>query len=102
MALAWQCMATKAATIQNLPGHVVDGTQPGGITGTAVVDRETIVYASEATVPNVVFTAHDAPNNPGVGCVITDMDDLTEANESKGASAMTAELGGGAARMHLC
>ena len=80
--------------------HVVDGTQPGGINmGTAVVDWETIVYASE-DVPNVVFTAHDAPNNPGVGCVITDMDDLTEANESKGASAMTAVLGGGAARMH--
>ena len=51
--------------------HVVDGTQPGGINmGTAVVDWETIVYASE-DVPNVVFTAHDAPNNPGVGCVIT-------------------------------
>lgn len=63
------------------------------------MDWETIVYASE-DVPNVVFTAHDAPNNPGVGCVITDMDDLTEANESKGASAMTAVLCGGAARMH--
>ncbi len=81
--------------------HVVDGTQPGGINmGTAVVDWETIIYASE-DVPEVIYTAHDAPNNPGVGCVITDMDELTEENQSKGAAAMNAVLGGGDSRSRM-
>lgn len=80
--------------------HVVDGTQPGAVNmGTAIVDWETIVYASKE-IEKVAFTAHDAPNNPGVGCVITDVDDLEEENEGKGSAALNACLGGGAARMH--
>lgn len=82
--------------------HVVDGTQPGAVNmGTAIVDWETIVYAAE-DVDAVRFTAHDAPNNPGVGCVITDVDELEGVNEGKGSKALTSALGGGAARMKSC
>ena len=57
---------------------VVDGTQPGAVNmGTAVVDKETILLADE-TIENVLFTAYDAPNNPGVGCVITDLEAADE------------------------
>ena len=57
---------------------VVDGTQPGAINmGVAVVDKETVLLADE-TIENVLFTAYDAPNNPGVGCVITDLEAADE------------------------
>lgn len=79
--------------------HVVDGTQPAAINmGTAICDWETIVYAGEE-VQKLVFTAHDAPNNPGMGCVITDVDELEEENTSKGAARMMGCLGGGPARL---
>lgn len=81
--------------------HVVDGTQPGAVNmGTAIVDWETIVYASE-DVENVSYSAHDAPNNPGVGCVITDVDELEDVNEGKGASRIKGCMGAGPARMHV-
>lgn len=58
---------------------VVDGTQPGAINmGAAVVDKESILLADE-TVANVRFVAYDAPNNPGVGCVITDLEAADES-----------------------
>lgn len=58
--------------------HVVDGTQPAAINmGTAVVDWESIGLASE-DIEAVRFQAHDAPNNTGAGCIITDLDDVAD------------------------
>lgn len=62
---------------------VVDGTQPGAINmGAAIVDKESILLA-DATIENVRFVAHDAPNNPGVGCVITDLDAADENSNAQ-------------------
>lgn len=67
---------------------VVDGTQPGAVNmGVAIVDKETILYAGEE-IDNVVFVASDAPNHPGMGCVIEDVDvaDERSASEKAGVS----------------
>ena len=54
--------------------HVVDGAQPGAVNmGVALIDHEGMITADE-TIEKLVFSAYDAPNNPGVGCVITDLD----------------------------
>ncbi len=69
---------------------VVDGTQPGAINmGAAIIDKETILLA-DTTIENVRFVAHDAPNNPGVGCVITD---LEAADESAGTKPEDGKIG---------
>ena len=76
---------------------VVDGTQPAVINmGSAVVDWETIVLGDE-NIAEPIFVAHDAPNNPGVGCVITDLDDMI-ANENDH-TAINAVLGGNSSIM---
>ena len=76
---------------------VVDGTQPAVINmGTAVVDWETIILGDE-NIAEPIFVAHDAPNNPGVGCVITDLDDMI-ANENDH-TAINAVLGGNSSIM---
>ena len=68
--------------------YVVDGTQPGAVNmGVAVVDKETILLA-DASIENVLFTAHDAPNNPGVGCVITDLEAADENAGTAGKSGL--------------
>ena len=61
--------------------YVVDGTQPGAVNmGVAIIDWEGIVSADE-NIEKVIFAAHDAPNNPGVGCIITDVGDVAEETE---------------------
>ncbi|MEE0435693.1 MAG: alkaline phosphatase family protein [Peptococcaceae bacterium] len=61
--------------------YVVDGTQPGAVNmGVAIIDWEGIVSADE-NVEKVIFAAHDAPNNPGAGCIITDVGDVAEEDE---------------------
>ncbi len=63
--------------------HVVDGTQPGAVNmGIAIADHEAIVNAN-VDVQKVVFAAHNATNNPGVGCVITDLDVEEDKTEQK-------------------
>ena len=47
-----------------------------------LVDWEGIVSADE-NVEKLIFAAHDAPNNPGVGCIITDVGDVEVEEESK-------------------
>lgn len=67
---------------------VVDGTQPGAINmGVAIVDKETILLADENT-QNVLFAAYDAPNNPGVGCVITDVEAADELASTSSKTAL--------------
>ena len=66
--------------------YVVDGTQPGAVNmGVAIIDWESLVMASEQT-ENLIYAAHDAPNNPGVGCIITDVGDVAEEDATQKAS----------------
>lgn len=55
---------------------VVDGTQPAAINlGVGMADWETVVIARE-DIPAVKFVAHDARENTGAGCILTDLDDV--------------------------
>ena len=63
--------------------YVVDGTQPGAVNmGVGVIDHESMLKAS-TDVEKLVFAANDAPSNPGVGCVITDLDVEEESDAAK-------------------
>ena len=63
--------------------YVVDGTQPGAVNmGVAIADHEAIVNA-DVNIERLIFAAHNATNNPGVGCVITDLDIEEEKTEQK-------------------
>ncbi|MBO5139993.1 MAG: alkaline phosphatase family protein [Peptococcaceae bacterium] len=75
---------------------VVDGAQPAGVNmGVATTDWETMCYGNE-NIKEIIFAAHNAPQNPGVGCVISDLSELSEPNTSKGAIVMQAILKGNA------
>lgn len=77
--------------------HVVDGTQPTSINmGTAIVDWEKLGMASE-DVPELLFSAHDAPSGGVNGCVITGLEDTIASDEEaliNGADSLKSVLGG--------
>ena len=78
--------------------HVVDGTQPTAINmGTSIVDWEKLGMASE-TVPELIFSAHDAPSGGVNGCVITGLEKTIASDEDgplNGADSLKSILGGG-------
>lgn len=62
--------------------HVVDGTQPTAINlGTASVDYDILGMADE-NVSSILFHAHNAPKDGVNGCVITDLEDMVQEQQS--------------------
>lgn len=60
---------------------VVDGTQPAAVNmGVSMADWETVVTARE-DIAAVKFVAHDARENTGAGCVLTDLDDVVATED---------------------
>ena len=85
-------------TSDNANLHVVDGTQPTAINmGTSIVDWEKLGMASE-NVPELIFSAHDAPSGGVNGCVITGLEKTIASDEDgplNGADSLKSILGGG-------
>ena len=55
---------------------VVDGTQPAAVNlGVAMADWDTLITAKES-ISAVKYVAHDARENTGAGCILTDLDDV--------------------------
>lgn len=85
-------------TTDNTNLHVVDGTQPTAINmGTSIVDWEKLGMASES-VPELLFSAHDAPSGGVNGCVITGLEKTIASDEDgplNGADSLKSILGGG-------
>lgn len=74
---------------------VVDGTQPAAINlGVGMADWETVVVARE-DIPAVKYVAHDARENTGAGCVLTDLDDVVDSDEDERTARVKRVLGNG-------
>lgn len=75
---------------------VVDGTQPAAINlGVGMADWETVVTAKE-NISTLKYIAHDARENTGAGCVLTDLDDVVATGaEDERSARMKRILGNG-------
>lgn len=60
---------------------VVDGTQPAAVNlGVGMADWETVVVAKDS-IQAVKFVAHDARENTGAGCILTNLDDVVASEK---------------------